>query len=114
MIRTSTGTLVRTATAAALVGLLVLGAAGRIPAGGAPGDLKSAGAAVAPGQGAVNQVPGVRSGDSGAYRDDTSQTGIDGDDVSPALATYGIDHEGNLFEVHSPDTEVPRLTGPRI
>lgn len=35
-----------------------------------------------------------------------------GDEVSPALATYGIDRDGNLFEVHSPQTEEPRLAAP--
>jgi len=37
---------------------------------------------------------------------------LTGDEVSPALATYGIDRDGNLFEVHSPQTEEPRLAGP--
>ncbi len=47
-------------------------------------------------------------------RDGMSQTDLEGDEVSPAVATYGIDREGNLFEVHSPQTEVPRLPGPTI
>jgi len=37
---------------------------------------------------------------------------LHGDEVSPALATYSIDREGNLFEVHSPQTEEPRLGSP--
>jgi hypothetical protein len=44
--------------------------------------------------------------------DGLSRTDLEGDEVSPALATYGIDRDGNLFEVHSPHTEVPRLSGP--
>jgi len=38
---------------------------------------------------------------------------LQGDEVSSALATYGIDRDGNLFEVHSPQTELPRLPGPK-
>lgn len=53
------------------------------------------------------QEPG---GESGGM----SRMDFEGDEVSPALATYGIDRDGNLFEVHSPHTEVPRLPGPTI
>ena len=38
---------------------------------------------------------------------------LQGDEVSPALAAYGIDRDGNLFEVHSPQTELPRLPQPK-
>ncbi len=38
---------------------------------------------------------------------------IEGDEVTTALAKYGIDSEGNLYEVHAPHTEVPRLGTPR-
>jgi hypothetical protein len=37
---------------------------------------------------------------------------LTGDEVSPALATYGIDRDGNLFEFHSPQTEEPKLGAP--
>lgn len=37
---------------------------------------------------------------------------LEGDEVSPALATYGINREGNLYEVHSPQTEEPKLGSP--
>jgi hypothetical protein len=40
------------------------------------------------------------------------RVGLTGDEVSPAVATYGIDRDGNLFEVHSPQTEEPRLGSP--
>ncbi len=46
--------------------------------------------------------------------DGLSQTDFEGDEVTPALATYGIDRDGNLFEVHSPHTEVPQLPEPTI
>lgn len=41
-----------------------------------------------------------------------SRTTLDGDDIDDAIATYGIDDGGNLYEVHSPQTEVPSLGGP--
>jgi hypothetical protein len=40
------------------------------------------------------------------------RTAIQGDEISNAVATYGIDDAGNLYEVHSPHTEVPSLGGP--
>jgi hypothetical protein len=40
------------------------------------------------------------------------RTALQGDEVSNAVATYGIDDAGNLYEVHSPHTEVPSLGGP--
>ena len=42
-----------------------------------------------------------------------TRTTLDGDDINDAIATYGIDDAGNLYEVHSPHTEVPSLGGPR-
>lgn len=48
----------------------------------------------------------LESGDLG------QQIELNGDEVSQALATYGIDRNGNLFEVHSPQTELPRLPRP--
>jgi len=41
-----------------------------------------------------------------------TRTALQGDEVSDALATYGIDGSGNLYEVHSPETEVPKLGRP--
>ena len=40
------------------------------------------------------------------------RTTLQGDDINNAIATYGIDEGGNLYEVHSPQTEVPSLGGP--
>ncbi len=40
------------------------------------------------------------------------QLDIQGDEVKPAVATYGVDRAGNLYEIHSPMTEVPRLGSP--
>ena len=36
-----------------------------------------------------------------------------GNDVSPAVATYSFDALGSLYEVHSPQTELPRLGSPK-
>lgn len=102
---------------AALVGLLALGATGQLPLGRAFNALTAAGHVADYVDGGVRIVPpsatslspGDGAGDEG---DGTSKTDFEGDEVSPALATYGIDREGNLFEVHSPHTEVPRLAGP--
>jgi hypothetical protein len=41
-----------------------------------------------------------------------TRTTLQGDDINDAIATYGIDEGGNLYEVHSPQTEVPSLGGP--
>jgi hypothetical protein len=46
--------------------------------------------------------------------DTGARVNLAGDEVSPAVATYGVDREGNLYEVHSPDTEEPRLAPPSI
>ena len=35
-----------------------------------------------------------------------------GDDATPAIATYGRDEAGELYEEHSPQTEVTRLREP--
>lgn len=120
MIRMSIARVVWTAVgSAALVGLLALGATGWLP-------LHTAFNAI----GSMTRVDYVDSGvrivppsatssptadeDPGEGTDGMSKTDFEGDEVSPALATYGIDREGNLFEVHSPHTEVPRLAGPTI
>ena len=36
-----------------------------------------------------------------------------GNEVTPAVATYTFDDRGTLYEVHSPQTEVPRLGSPK-
>jgi hypothetical protein len=36
-----------------------------------------------------------------------------GNEVMPAVATYTFDDLGSLYEVHSPQTEVPRLGSPQ-
>jgi len=102
----------------ALVGCLLMGATGQLGvgalhalAGATAYDVADGGPRIVP-PSATSTTPGeALDDDSGGA---TEMTEIDGDRVSPALATYGIDRDGNLFEVHSPHTEVPRLAGPTI
>lgn len=77
---------------------------------GGTGDYVDSGVRIVP-PSAISSSPGQ---DSAEESDGTSKTDFEGDEVSPALATYGIDRDGNLFEVHSPHTEVPHLPGPTI
>jgi hypothetical protein len=35
-----------------------------------------------------------------------------GNEVSEAVAKYKLDGDGSLYEVHSPQTELPRLASP--
>jgi len=36
-----------------------------------------------------------------------------GNEVDTAIATYSLDPSGNAYEVHSPQTELPRLAAPK-
>ena len=36
-----------------------------------------------------------------------------GNEVTDAIATYSIDPAGGLYELHSPQTELPRLASPK-
>ena len=40
------------------------------------------------------------------------RTDLFGNEVLPAVGDYGVDAEGDLYERHSPDTEISRLTPP--
>lgn len=44
--------------------------------------------------------------------DDGSQVDLQGDQVTPAVATYKFDAQGNIYETHAPHTEVPKLGSP--
>ncbi len=46
--------------------------------------------------------------------DDGSQVDLQGDEVTPAVATYKFDAEGNIYETHAPHTEVPHLGSPTL
>jgi hypothetical protein len=36
-----------------------------------------------------------------------------GNEVTDAIATYSLDPTGSLYEVHSPQTELPKLASPK-
>ncbi len=36
-----------------------------------------------------------------------------GNEVTDAIATYSVDPTGSLYELHSPQTELPRLGSPK-
>ena len=40
-------------------------------------------------------------------------TDLYGNEVNDALATYTFDQAGSLYELHSPQTELPRLGSPK-
>ena len=46
---------------------------------------------------------------------DSAQGIVDlyGNEVSDAIATYSLDRTGALYELHSPQTELPRLGNPK-
>ncbi len=98
--------------ALALIGLMVLGAAGRLP-----GDEQRRDQAENTSL-ADENLPATPIRDAPSSSDQLLTAGaapkidIEGDEVSPALATYGIDGDGNLFEVHSPRTREPHLGSP--
>jgi hypothetical protein len=40
-------------------------------------------------------------------------TDLYGNEVNDAIATYSFDHAGSLYELHSPQTELPKLGSPK-
>jgi len=42
-----------------------------------------------------------------------STTDLYGNDINPAVAEYSIDPLGSPYEIHSPQTELPRLASPK-
>jgi hypothetical protein len=53
-------------------------------------------------------------GEPGDHKD-VAQSIVDlyGNEVSDAIATYSLDKTGSLYELHSPQTELPRLGAPK-
>lgn len=56
---------------------------------------------------AVPESPGLQRTDS-----EPGSSPADDSDVTPAVATYTRDEDGELYEEHSPQTEVARLRSP--
>ena len=53
--------------------------------------------------------------DASAAADDAPQRlDVRGNEIARPVARYRIDARGSLYEVHSPETEVPRLKPPVI
>jgi len=50
-----------------------------------------------------------------AYSHDAEYGAVDlyGNEVIDAVATYSLDPTGSLYELHSPQTELPRLGSPK-
>ena len=46
--------------------------------------------------------------------DEGAQLDLQGDEVTPAVATYKFDAQGNIYETHAPHTEVPHLGTPTL
>ena len=63
------------------------------------------------------QVAAVTSGDERDAGDagdsNDAFTDLYGNEVSDAIATYTFDQSGSLYELHSPQTELPRLGIPK-
>jgi hypothetical protein len=66
---------------------------------------------------AVHDDRPIASDDRGAHREeaDDAAGAVDlyGNEVTDAVAKYKADRAGALYELHSPQTEVPRLASPK-
>ena len=45
--------------------------------------------------------------------DDDERTDLYGNDIMPAVAKYSLDATGSVYEIHSPQTEIPHLASPK-
>jgi hypothetical protein len=45
--------------------------------------------------------------------EDDEEIDLYGNDVSDAVAKYKLDSDGSLYELHSPQTQLPRLAPPK-
>lgn len=61
---------------------------------------------------AETSSPAVPTRQADVTEDVQSETDLYGNDVSDAVARYTVDANGALYEVHSPQTEIPRLGSP--
>lgn len=67
-----------------------------------------------PGLTTVDQLPVVAPGHAQSDADDPDGSpDLLGNPVSDAVAKYKFDATGSLYELHSPQTELPRLGSPK-
>jgi hypothetical protein len=52
-------------------------------------------------------------GDRNSDLTEDEVTDVYGNEVTAAVATYKVDATGTLYELHSPQTELPRLASPK-
>jgi hypothetical protein len=55
----------------------------------------------------------VTSGDARRNLTEDEVTDVYGNEITAAVATYKFDATGTLYELHSPQTERPRLASPK-
>src|SRR5207247_9207145 len=46
-------------------------------------------------------------------REDDGSRDLYGNDITDAVAKYKLDSDGSLYELHSPQTQLPRLGSPK-
>ena len=61
----------------------------------------------------VNAATHVDLAADDADNDSTGEVDLFGNDVTDAVARYRFDATGSLYEVHSPQTEIPKLGSPK-
>ena len=54
-----------------------------------------------------------RVSDAPREREDEVDVDLYGNDVTDAVAKYKLDSYGSLYELHSPETQLPRLGSPK-
>jgi hypothetical protein len=60
----------------------------------------------------VNDVDNVNNVDNAEEEDANGSPDLYGNEVREAVTRYKLDETGSLYEVHSPQTELPRLASP--
>ena len=65
---------------------------------------------------AASRLPNASSlnGDTALDADAPRRLDVYGNEIARPVARYRVDGRGTLYEVHSPQTEVPRLAPPRL
>lgn len=61
---------------------------------------------------AMEVVP-IPQADSAGDLDEDEVTDVYGNEITTAVAKYKFDATGTLYELHSPQTEIPRLAPPK-